>query len=236
MRRLRLFLFLLPVVLNNYGCGLENIVYLSPPGNPTLASPINKTFTINSTSKNNEAEFLGFELYYKFYNISSSFPPSVEDVDDLKSYGYLPVCSEADSASGKYVNHSRPLFEVPPLQRGTTFAITINFPNPTVAQSDQPILVYNGGQLSWTIRRDIGDEDGTSITYQKGKPFIGIPASFPAYNSSDTDISSVYGASASYSYNVYLVIFAMSYGRADITTHLYSPPVYLGYIQILINQ
>ncbi len=233
MRRFRLFIFLLPVVLNNYGCGLENITYLSPPGNPTLASPTYTTFTINSTSKNDEAEFLGFELYYKFYTTSFSIP-SVEDVDDLKSYGFLPVCSSSDTASGTYVNHTQPLFEVPAVDRGKTFAITVTFTNPTtVPGSDsQPALVYNGTPLTFSIRRDFGDADYGSNSYLQGKPFVQrIPHVADAYKATDSDVTSVYSASI-----VSLLMYAMSYGKENITTDLYSPPVYLGYINILIHQ
>ncbi len=235
MRRLRLFIFLLPVVFHNYGCGLENITYLSPPGNPTaLASPTNNIFTINSTSKNDEAEFLGFELYYKFYATGFSIP-SVEDIDDLKSNGFKPVCSSTDTAAGTDVNHLKPLFEVPPVDRGTTFSITITFTNPQSNPSGeiQPLVKNKGADLSMTIRRDIADNRGVaSPTNNQGRPFIKVNGSaVAAYESTDTDVSPVYSSDI-----VSLVMYAMSFGRENITTDLYSPPVYLGFINIYIKQ
>jgi hypothetical protein len=235
------------------GCGLPNYPTLNPPGTPSvLASDTNSVFTIMSTTENNELEFRGFELFYKFYSNPSAIESNLQSVIWsvlINTYGYRPVCDQTDTFSGYPPSnlHSTkpyPLLYVQPADRGTQFSITVAFPSTaTVPPLESPVAVlYNGApcyspddsSAPLSVRRNVGNTTSGTTTYQEGKYFIAGDLGDPAtYQSSDRDVQAIWG---SISGPAYLAMYVLSYGVQDFTTDLYSTPVYLGYVPVNTNQ
>jgi hypothetical protein len=220
-------LLLLLLVLLTAGCGLPSPFYLTPPATPTpLATPTGTPyFQVISTTANIEPEFRGFELYYKCYKttgdpIESDFGTSSFE-SDLRRAGFLPVCSETDVfASGR----SAPLIYIdptPPTDRGEAFTITVDFNSPANAKYE-----YTGPKtgtfFSVGVRRSVSDGVGKFKTFD--------PTQF---QSTDVDISRIF-ADAQLAGEFYIAMYAMSYGKQDLATTIWSSPVYLGYIHILL--
>jgi hypothetical protein len=230
------------------GCGLEYLTFLNPPGTPGLASSLTPTFTVQATTANNEIEFRGFELYYKFYSDSSQIQlvPSNTLESDLRNiYGYVPICSSLDpGATTGNLHVNKPLLPVQIGDRGASFAITVNFVslNGNIDTS-QPVVTYSGATAptqpaanDW-IRRNVGDNVLGSTTYTQPKLFIRRnPSDPPTYASTDVDVQGILSIAQTSGNGLTLAIYALSYGKQDITTDIYSTPVYLGYIQNNANQ
>lgn len=248
---------LLFAVLLACGCGLPSPYFLSPPGQSIQASPGNQVFTINRTTANVDQlgiQFLGFEMYYKFYadpslienNLSGN--TNIDEYDLRNTYHFLPVCSQLDFFSltpPADLHTNKPLL---PVQSGntSTIFITITFSN---SPNTQPVVLYNGAPLPapglsepLSIRRNVGDTTGfQSSTYQQPKPFIqpslgqpypytidGTPRGNP-----DPDVQLPWETVKTTGV-AYLAIYAMSYGMQSFTP-IFSSPVYLGYIQVNIS-
>jgi hypothetical protein len=254
------FLLVLAVFPLLLGCGIEvPTTPLNPPGTPfPLADTTNPTFTIKCTTQNNEPDFRGFELYYKFYKSSAEIEAGLSNVTeyDLRiKNNFAPVCFQEDtfSVTPPQNLHSstsfKPLLFVQPLDRGTAFDITITFSS--IPQT-QPIVKYNGTQYTIpnlpafsdagqdiSIRRNVGDVDPASSFGGQGKFFIKPYTGYQTYISSDRDVQSIWDTvqpGGTGSGVVYLAMYAMSYGIQNFTSDIFSQPVYLGYVQISTYQ
>jgi hypothetical protein len=206
------------------GCGLPSSYYLTPPATPpTLASPIGyPVFQVISTTDNSESEFRGFELYYKCYRITETLESGFGEnslESDLRAKGFLPVCSELDSTpTGRRV----PLILVDPLDRGLDFTVTVDFNLPGSAtyaryQYTGPVTLSS---VSVEVRRYISDGAGACKTFDATE-----------FLATDLDISRIF-AGALTDGSFYLAMYALSYGLQDISTPIWSWPVYLGYVEI----
>jgi hypothetical protein len=236
------------------GCGLPNYPTLNPPGTPsTLASETNTVFTILSTTQNNELEFRGYELFYKFYTSSFAIETNLQNIlwsDLISTYGYKPVCSQFDVFSATpptnlHITKPYPLINVQPADRGTVFNITVTLPGFGTPPQPAVSVLYDGlpynspydpAQLL-SIRRNVGS-DPSSASSGQPKYFISLNASeissYPSYTPTDRDVQSIWGSlSGDY---IYLAMYVLSYGVQDFTTDLYSTPVYLGYVPVNVNQ
>jgi hypothetical protein len=246
--RLKSLIYLTAAIL--WGCGLPNYPSLNPPGQPSvLASPGTPTFTINATTQNNELEFKGFELYYKFYATPDQIEQNLQNVLEYNlrtTYGYRPVCYQIDTFSATpptNLHVNKPLIYVQPGDRGTVFSVTITFPGLGSPIQSPVAVLFNGAPYyspkdasqPLSIRRNVGDTNSLSSTYGQPKLFIAADLADPStYQSTDIDVQGIWG---SVSGGVaYLAMYVMSYGVQDYTTDLYSTPVYLGYVQINIDQ
>jgi hypothetical protein len=203
------------------GCGLPSPYYLSPPAAPSSsASPTTPLFSVTSTTDNSEAEFRGFELYYKCYlseaDIESNFG-SLSFESTLRSAGFLPVCSEDDTSPS---GHLVPLIPIDAADRGKSFTITVDFNSPSSAtyQYTRPDI---GTIVSKGVRRYVPDD--TAVTC---KTF-----DFAQFLTTDADYSRI-GSSVPLDGPFYIAIYALSYGVQDKATPIWSWPVYLGYVGI----
>jgi hypothetical protein len=236
---------LLVVLLVSHGCGLETIPILNPPFAVAPAGLTTFTFSFKSTNTNDPNEFLGYEVFYKFYAGTSGFPENppatgVADVTWLQGLGYSTVCSSTDLTSGVFVSHSAPLIPVagpPPTypDRNSVFDITIDFNS--LGTTSQPVLTYGGPTPlapSILVRRDVGDTTTGNPTSSQAKAFIAY-AGTTAYSPTDTDVQTIY--SSVVGGEAYLVLYVASYGySAAQSSYYYSLPVYLGFVPIYINQ
>jgi hypothetical protein len=111
MRNLR-WLLLLGAVVLEVGCGLPDAYFLDPPrvsgsfGISTLNAQITGT---NRVGVDLDIQFLGYELYYKFYAPTDPNSTLLQDqgyggpnntVSDLQQHGFQRVCLGPGSASG----------------------------------------------------------------------------------------------------------------------------------------
>jgi hypothetical protein len=206
------------------GCGLPSPYYLSPPAAPSSsASPTTPLFSVTSTTDNSEAEFRGFELYYKCYlseaDIESNFGISSFE-STLRSAGFLPVCSEDDTSPS---GHIVPLVPIDAADRGKSFTITVDFN--TLGPGTYPATYHYtrpdiGTTVSKGVRRYVPD---TAVTC-KGFDFA-------EFLTTDADYSRI-GSSVPPGGPFYIAIYALSYGVQDKATPIWSWPVYLGYVGI----
>jgi hypothetical protein len=251
----RFLVILLAVLLLLSSCGLEEIPVLQPPTQVyPQADPLTPVFTIRSTTVNgsiSEPEFRGYELYYKFYpdqNVETNLSSATE-YDLRTKYYFKPICSQTDAVNGippydpnSNFHINKPLIFVQPFDRGTSFDITIDFN--IYAQYVQPVVKYNGVAVPLFIRRNVGVSDANIEdpigTYTNQPKFFWQPdASYQTYASSNYDVQSIYGTvmnPATGTEEAYLAMYALSYGQKDLTTDLYSQPVYLGFVEINLNQ
>jgi hypothetical protein len=223
------------------GCGLEfNMTSLEPPNTPDdLASPGTPIFTIEVPAAEKELEFRGYELYYKFYANLADIQQNLQNVTEYElrsSHGFRQVCTAADTYTGSSNLHThKPLIFVETFDRNRAFLITVTFAPP-----EQPSVLYDGDPYEVSVRRNVPDTVLGSPNYGEPKPFIQLDAAFPAYQAADTDIQGIWATVKPVleggTGEAYLAMYALSYGIVDITTDIYSTPVYLGYVRIETNQ
>jgi hypothetical protein len=105
-------LALLGAVVLETGCGLPDTFYLAPPafsGQFSLSTP---TAAILGTSRASDIDiqFLGYELYYKFFapnapdstlNADSNYGGSSNTINDLTQHGFQRVCLGPGNESGE---------------------------------------------------------------------------------------------------------------------------------------
>lgn len=196
------------------GCGIEYIVALDKPES-IGTSYTDRTFKVYVEIQDYVSEFRGLELYYRFTDGDVS-PESVHDSrDGLVIDGFTRIMSAAvDSPSFS----SKPLAAVPIGRRDHRIEVTIDFSDPTsafltaydaTASEDLP------GYTDLEVRRSaiIGD------TFKD----------FGDLDSADSDLQGLDPEDIT-NRNLYLVIYALSYGKQDIVIDAYSKPAYLEYI------
>jgi hypothetical protein len=239
-------ILLLFAILLGQGCGLENIPVLNPPYIPAggQGSETNYVFSFQSTTANNETDFRGFELFYKFYSDLTSVPPNppatgAADVSWLLGLGYKPVCSKnSDVVGGTAVTHNAPLVPVAIADRGTSFTVSIDFH--TLGTVTQPSFSYGGATQpvpAVEVRRAVGDNSVGSPDNGYPKTFIVSTSSLVhTYLATDADIGTSLLAAATTQGFAYFVVYVASYGFSTDQGGYYSLPLYLGYVKVDLNQ
>src|SRR6056297_945438 len=109
-------------------CGLESYPYLSPPG---FFSPVGNKFRFSSVTDNDTDVFVGYELYYKFYQTPATTQLDSDNFDiangtnrqdiRLKDAGYRRIRSGAGDPDGK------PLIYLELAQKTADFEVNIDF-------------------------------------------------------------------------------------------------------------
>ena len=215
---------LLILLLNT--CGIEQYIQLNPPTNP---GKLGDTFRIIKTLDNSETAFIGFDLYYKFFN-AGAVPDLtyIIQFEDLIS-GTHPF--RRIHASDDDEGTPLPLMYVQPEDRtpggsppdNDEFMLAIRF-DPTDLLDPFPKIEGDGtanvdfsGLEHTDIRRDVFD----------GSEY----KAFSDFSSSDADIihlsDDIIGGAS-----VQLVLYAVSYGYdTDNFRPLRSEPVHLGTIE-----
>jgi hypothetical protein len=244
------------LLLSFAGCGLPDSFYLSPPSigvsTGALASALSGNFVIQHTDRSSEPDFRGYELYYKLYtgpppvadqNLGTAATTSTSTVDALMTQsGFLTLCrgpsvspppatasAQAVAPDTSVATRTLPLILIDPSDRGSNFTITINV-NP--------------------VNQSSGSDSATNFTYTAPTgvylqevdrhvngviPGVGVPRCMPFtfgqgyYQPSDLDISAIWSAIQG---TLYIAVYAVSYGLQDLSTPIYSYPVYMGYLSI----
>jgi len=228
------FVTLFALVLVAVSCGLPSSYYLSPPTlgpGGAQGDPTSGFFQILSTSANSEEEFRGFELYYKFdatapTGTEINLGNSTNDVTTLTNAGFLTVCSGDSTRDATPTQRTLPLIPIQQADRGTTFSVTINV-NPQSPDATLVNYTYTAaaaGTVEVQIDRHVFD-----TTTGGCKPFTFIRWLPGNYSTADADMTNLGTLQSS---TIYLVMYAVSYGLQDVSTPIYSYPVYLGYLTL----
>ena len=219
-------------------CGLEdNIASINPP-EYSLTNDVYSYFKIKITADNDEDYFRGIEFYYKFYGKDTS--PSSLDInldthDDLVAANFKRLSSSTDSIN----NYEKPLVPVQYEDRGYESTITVDFSDfdtnnhpyiYAVPDSGNTIDLFDGKPYGLDIDQSDLLEIYRETTYTEGikypqcKPFNDM-------DKYDTDLAHISQDFGSYP-KFKILMYAISYGKYDLTTKLYSKAVWLQYITI----
>ena len=216
------------------GCGLENIPVLSQPGSP-LASGTSFQFRKIAANGNpvdvEEQGFRGYDLYYRIYDINASLDVNILTIEELQlTFRRL---TSYNSSQGTVL--SSPLVEIDPTDFTNEFTIVVDF----------------SGDLNDASRPSIYS---VSVTPPPPPPPPAVPISIPDFRRGVTysglsetkrfdDFASM---DADIFYNpliwtdidngnlVIIALYVVSFGVDPLYGALYSLPLYLGNIQIIL--
>jgi hypothetical protein len=215
-------------------CGLPDPFFLSPPTVPRVASALDYGFQLQTTDRSAEPEFRGYELYYKIYADYSSAQAEANlgggdpGVSQLTAKGFLPVTRGPAilPASGGLTADTTPDFRSAPLipiatgDRSSAFTITITF-NPANLDPSWTAYSYTSpttGAVEQEMDRYVAGIAGCKpFTFGQGN-----------YAPSDPDIVKAGPLSSP----IFVAMYVVSYGLQDLSTPIYSYPVYMGYLSL----
>ncbi len=208
-----------------HGCGLETVVLLSAPGSGPPDETA-KTFTIYLTASNNELEFRGIEIFYKFYPDLGSFEGGLATYGDVVAAGFRRLTSLRDAPTLQNL----PLIPVDSGDRGMPSKITLDFS--PLENKAVPVMSAVPVTTGLTFANT---EFRRAVVY-------GVTGLFKTFYSEtddgfvhdDVDISAL-GLSAGTNPIVYIGLYALSYGLQDLTTPIYSRAVPLSPISIPLH-
>jgi hypothetical protein len=215
-------------------------VVLSAPTAIYTVPPL--TFQFRKETYNSEAEFLGFELYYKIYGIdpAESIDNDIGTFDQLGPLGFRRI---NNYPTDQYLSYHRPLIDMSGASdpnRSASFVVSIDFNVDLTNATDSANYpkIYDSdtspAPRRFTIniiRRDVAY---TYVGYQtEFKRFSADSRTvLVVYEHTDSDLSSAAWTAISTTPNkVRIALYALSYGFDPVTSSvLYSLPVYLGYL------
>ena len=232
---------LLILLLNT--CGIEQYLQLQPPSDPTN---IGDLFTFKKTLFNSETEFIGFDLYYRIYNLLED--PDLDEIiefEDLGANGFSRIHASDDVEA----NIQRPLIRIQPNDRtpaasppdNDEFTLTVDFSGTSPLVEPFPIIFDDGTSTLidspeddslalpgpppilieiTDIRRDVYDDSDDS--YKQ----------FSDFSEGDADIDTDIWDDIDLGLDVKIVLYVVCYGYDFVNFRsLYSEPVKLGTIE-----
>jgi hypothetical protein len=214
------------------GCGLPDTYFLQAPTVVTLATGTSNFFLfanpVHDLNHDINVNFTGNELYYKFYadftaidqNAYSSSSSSDASVQ-LTAKGFLALRLATDTP----ISHSVPQVPIGTslAQAGSTVTVTINGTVPGL----QSTYVVSSGP-SGEVRRNVLDPVTLLNSY---KTFLNNTNSTGNYTpgpGGDADVSAIPVGTT----QVYVAMYALSFGYTGTSTPQRSVPTYLGYVAI----
>lgn len=198
-------------------CGLESYPYLSPPGLlPHLGSDV---FRFNSVTDNDTDVFVGYELYYKFYQTSSGTQLVSDNFEiangtnrqdiRLKDAGYRRIRNGAGDPDGK------PLIYLELAQKTADFEVRIDFSDQGSAK-----IEFDGiAKADIPILRGVKDGSGN----------------YKDFSSADLDVDDDDLAALNINegaFEVDIAIYALSFGRYELVKDVYSEPILLETVRL----
>jgi len=217
-----------------HGCGLEATVSLNPP-DYLLTDSLAAYFTIRIDEDNDEDELRGIEFYYRFYPDAVSVNGGLATYSELVGSGFRRLASVTDTVNLIV----RPLLLIdPPSKKGLWSDIKVDFgplslPTPaepemsaTPPPPDETPDEYEGGLIlsAFHFRRGVSDLD---LTF---KSFLD-----DVYAATDQDIDNELGLVPGGPYEVYLALYALSFGKVDLTIDTYSRATFLLSVRLFIT-
>jgi hypothetical protein len=244
----RLTLLPLLAVLLLAGCGLPGNYYLEPPSPPTTpATPSNgEGFTLTTTSRGGDigATFFGYEYYYKCYSTDAAAYSQTgfgadNQYTELVSAGFLLLCrgvnntgSAADSSPG---NRAVPLLRLDTADVGSVFAVTL-----WINKGESPAELGVTAPASY-LRYDSPSNATADFIAIEARRFVAGTTLCKTFDSNarvgyngnwfgtDADTTAAMLTEINGDGLLYIVMYAVSYGRGDDGSFVRSSPVCLGY-------
>jgi hypothetical protein len=147
------------------GCGIPQFVVLEGPQLIAAPSLIN-TVSLEHDTANDTDDFLGYEIFYKFYDPSSSSAEFIDDSSAVEAAGpgiLLSVLRQRDfySVSAFPQTSQRPAIRVSATQRAQDFTFDIIFPDQPDDTSEAVVRSTSVPPINQLIIRDrsIGDPE-----------------------------------------------------------------------------
>jgi hypothetical protein len=220
----------LSIVLVVQGCGLEQIIVLNPPDYYDVSDGLDY-FKVRIDGDNDELlEFRGLEIYYRFYALADTPNVLLGTQSELAAAGFRRLASIEDRLS--FIEY--PLVKVASGDRGKPSTITFDFSPLGLATPALPFLeavpdvTGDGLTLAETEFRR-----GILATDNLHKRFYHETDSGLGFKGSDADIAHL-GLGPG-DHEVLIALYALSYGKQDLTTTVYSRAVPLQYITVTIH-
>ncbi len=223
-----------------FTCGMPTYPYLYPPslsGSAPKGLGSDNKFEFKTSDKNNDAFYDGYEVYYKFYPLSTTHASiiaesiSIDDINQLLAAGYLKLY---------YSNEEflKPIITIDALDKNDIVVIEIDFSrvrgkthdSPDISRTSPGAVVYP--DMDDFRRRFHGERSGVVNTYFD--KFLERPSDSD-FQKDDSDLSKILDGGGQLPAEAFLVLYAVTYGREDLIYDLYSKPLYLGYIKIETN-
>ena len=201
-------------------CGLYNYPYLNAPNVDTVIG--SGSAEIYNRTDNDPDVFRGYELYYKYYDNSTSiasddktiFQTAEPEPADLTKVGYSRVNTVLLSED----NTSYPMIPVDYSDRATAFTLKVNLSQVT---SNVPPKVEYSGYTDVTLYREETEYDNTGTGKMEYETFI--PHDHEAVEDDGSEVDRTDDKKT-------LSLYVFSYGKDDKVYNIYSKPVWLGYI------
>jgi len=225
----KLYLLFLPLLLLLLlQCGLNTYPYLYPPDTVVRLTGSDVEFIIANRGDNNPDVFLGYELYYKFYNFTDATVAMANDDRAIFSIDQ-PTPNDVTRLGFRRVNTVPtddrttriPMIPVNYSDRKNNFNITLNFFGVASGENAVPRIIPEVSYLSYPIvelyRQVLDPDDDIKNKYKSFGDLINELSG----GSRDSDLPSTW---------VTLSLYIFAYGKYDKVYNIYSKPLWLGYI------
>ena len=141
-------------------CGIPQIIVLEPP---LLVSPppsLTNEITVAHSPENNVDDFLGYELFYKFYDpdtSASGFSTDRVAIENASPGTALSVIAqrEYNRVHAATDTNQIPVVQVSAAQRSQAFELLISFPSNTGASPPAIVTSDSSPAISQELLRDI---------------------------------------------------------------------------------
>ena len=213
-------LLILPMFLLTMAqCGLEYLPYLTPP---MSLGPSGTTFSVRKTAANDtesalEWEYLGIELYYKFYLQGADTDYNLTELSELTTKKFHRISSYPGDKIDKPLQ--KPLIDGTAMAGDVDFVIDME--NMEITEISTPVVVVSD------IRRGV-PYGSLELGYPSFQQFL-----VDDFDAADDDVgTSIYNITTIPSSKITMAMYALSYGKKDYVVDLYSDAVYLGEIDV----
>lgn len=221
------------------GCGLPQLFFLVPPTADSITNtppepsvPLAIQFSHNTL--NNNDNFRGYSLYYKFYDHATNATgcrndrnlitgdPVVLGLSRLESRGYRQIVLDNDPAN---INDD-PANIISINDRNTSRQFRILILDPSRSEDEEVPFRITGANIAYNLYRETQSADSNS----RYKPLYANPASI--FSAGDVDLQGIL-ASVFDSENFYIAFYGVARGIDSLSlTPVYSEPRFLGYVSL----
>jgi hypothetical protein len=227
-------------------CGLEEIPFLPPPvidssGGATRIIAI-KTPNFSGANAEAQSRFHGIDIYYKFYKTTADIPPAEANINRQSSlstyYNYNRLVTDNDELG----NINVPLIEVAPADRDEQQLILLNFNlfidfNDLDIEDEFPAEAHAEGFKNLVLRRGATyytTEEDTVVSSDGNRETTGNSLRFKRFSDMSKDAPDLQRLNLEEGFigEIVIAFYAVSYGKDDYLTTIYSVPVYLGTVSI----
>ncbi|MCX7787167.1 MAG: hypothetical protein N2442_05680 [Spirochaetes bacterium] len=211
-------------------CGLETYTYLYPLNTDTIYSdPTVGYYKFTHNTDNDLDEFLGYEIFYKFYT-----PDSSEILSDRSSLENVYLATESPITVKRFSRlrlkrlsdhrlfDTRPLLEIPMEQRGTPWVFKFDFSPLLKTPKEPPVLIWYQSDGTTEITR-FTLLRSSRLEAKEEETFV--PDQFLE---TDPDVTSMNVTNIVQAKGRIAVVFAIAgFGRKLDTTPIYSNVIFL---------